>query len=350
MRQISLNAPCKINLHLSIGGRRPDGFHDLESVFMALDFADTLTFTLLPGQEGLTTISLLGEGPFLELSRCGPRINTEEDEGASCCDAFREGFPPIPVEKNLVCRAAELFRAKTGFSRNLAVELVKRIPPGSGLGGGSSDAAATLLALNTLAGGFFPEQVPLSYEELLDLAAELGSDVPFFIKIAGPGESPACAAGGRGELLEALPPPPPLGVLLAFPGFASDTAAAYKLLDAFTGGIISQRPHTKTQRHKVFDDIWEWHPPENWNFSNDFLDLFLNHGTEQEKQAYGAILKDLRAAGAAFAGLSGSGSTCFGVFPSPEAAEKARQGLSGTFYTLKSTFFLHSEKTGCKIK
>jgi len=326
--RIVLQAPCKINLHLSIGGRRPDGFHDLESIFTALEFADTLTFTPLPDKEGLTTISLLGEGPFLELSRRGV-------------------FPPIPPEKNLVCRAAELFRAKTGFSANLAVDLVKRIPPGSGLGGGSSDAAAALLALNTLAGPSEPGNGLLSRQELLELAAELGSDVPFFITITGGrenpgwGKSPACAASGRGELLEPLPPPPPLGVLLAFPGFASDTAAAYKLLDAFAGGSWQETKHPVNG---------SWHPPETWKFTNDFLDLFLNHGTEQEKNAYKAILQDLRAAGAAFAGLSGSGSTCFGVFPSLEAAEKARQGLSGAFYTLKTTFFLHSPKTGSKIK
>jgi len=369
--RIVLRAPCKINLHLSIGEKRPDGFHDLESVFTALDFADTLTFTPLQAEEGLTTLSLVVEGP---------RINTEEDG--------ERGFPQIPIEKNLVCRAAELFRAKTGFSRNLAVELVKRIPPGSGLGGGSSDAAATLLALNTLA------NEPLSHVDLLELAAQLGSDVPFFVKIAGGrenpglGESPACAVSGRGEILEALPPPPPLGVLLAFPGFASDTAAAYKLLDTFAGEshhAKAQRRQGAKERRKGFklppfpsslcvlrasaplrlcvrslrdncasaplrDGIWEWSPPETWEFSNDFLDLFLNHGTKQEKQAYSVILKELRAAGASFAGLSGSGSACFGVFPGPKAAEKARQGLSGAFYTLKSTFFLHSPKTGSKIK
>jgi len=367
---IVLRAPCKINLHLSIGGRRPDGFHELESVFTALDLADTLTFTPLPGREGLTTLSLVVEGP---------RINFTDYHGggkerASNFDPFRGFFPPIRQENNLVWRAAELFRAKTGFSANLAVELVKRIPPGSGLGGGSSDAAATLLALNTLA------NEPLSRQELLELAAQLGSDVPFFVKIAGGrehpggGESPACAVSGRGEVLEALPPPPPLGVLLAFPGFASDTAAAYKLLDAFAGESHHAKAHVQAaialqcreatssttislhsptegrHRRKVFDGIWEWHPPETWDFSNDFLDLFLNHGTEREKQAYSVILKDLRAAGAAFAGLSGSGSACFGVFPGLEAAEKARQGLSGAFYTLKSTFFLHSPKTGSKIK
>jgi len=331
--RISLQAPCKINLHLSIGGRRPDGFHDLESVFSALDFADTLTFAPLPGKEGLTTISLLAEGPFLELSRQGI-------------------YPPIPVENNLVCRATELFRAKTGFSRNLAVELVKRIPPGSGLGGGSSDAATTLLALNTLAND------PLSCEELLELAAQLGSDVPFFIQIAGSGKSPACAVSGRGEILEPLPPPPPLGVLLAFPGFASDTRAAYELLDetrkknkprSFTEFLVRKSSFLRVNPCNPWTKNL-WPSPESWDFTNDFLDVFLNHGMEQEKRAYGAILQDLRAAGAIFAGLSGSGSACFGIFSGPDSAEKAREGLLGTFYTLKTTFFLHSEKTGYKIR
>jgi 4-diphosphocytidyl-2-C-methyl-D-erythritol kinase len=266
--------------------------------------------------------------PFSELSRC-------------LC------FPAIPSEKNLVYLAVELFRSTTGFSANLAVELIKRIPPGSGLGGGSSDAAAALLALNSLTFPSLNEKVPLSREALIGLAAQLGSDVPFFVQIAYPGESPACLVTGRGEFLTPLPPPPPLGILLAFPGFASETGSAYALLDTcgkppaeIRQGALCCHSSTKCASSLGIDVSWPI--LEAWNWGNDFLELFLNHGTEQEKKAYNAILKDLRAAGAVFTGLSGSGSTCFGIFNSIQAAERARKSLSGSFFTLQTTFFLRS--------
>jgi len=344
---ITLHAPCKINLHLAVGNKQTDGFHQLESIFIALDFSDTLTIIPLPEEGGHTSLVMRAEGPFLELS------------GKDC--------PPIPPEKNLVCRAVELFRAKTGFSGSLAVELVKRIPPGSGLGGGSSDAAATLLALNVLAFSPVTGKSPLSKETLMDMAARLGSDVPFFVRIHG--ESPACLVSGRGELLTPLPAPPPLGVLLAFPGFSSDTAAAYALLDTYRetlekrftqrrrGAEIAKK-NEKRNHNSFFASFAAWRPlrdflreknlflswpgPETWNWSNDFLELFLRHGTEREKKAYQAILQGLRDAGAAFTGLSGSGSACFGIFNDVQAAEDAQKSLSGVFFTLQSTFFLRS--------
>jgi 4-diphosphocytidyl-2-C-methyl-D-erythritol kinase len=307
-------APGKINLHLLIKERRSDGFHDLESVFVALDFADTLVFSL-SGEAGKTVLSMKMEGPFLELIRRG------------------QVFEPIAVENNLIYRAAELFRRKTGFSRAIRVEITKRIPPGSGLGGGSSDAAAVLLALNALAGG--SEAGPLSAATLLDAAAELGSDVPFFIHAAGGGI--ACEVSGRGECIKSLPSPPPLGVLLAFPGFGTHTGGAYGMLDA----ARLENPAGYSPRPRVsFNGSWPG--PETWDFSNDFLALFLDRGAEGEKALYRKILADLDQAGSSFTGLSGSGSACFGIFDTPEKALAAKKRLSKTPYTLHSTFFLAS--------
>ena len=349
--KITLYPPCKINLHLLVGKRRDDGFHGLKSIFAALDFSDTLTLMVLPGNEAQTTLSMQEEEPIRELSGKG-RV-----------------FPPIPVENNLVYRAVELFRLKTGLSVNLAIDLIKRIPPGSGMGGSSSNAAATLLALNELvrflqesreqpAGSDWSDKGspletaglsagPLSREVLLSLALQLGCDVPFFVEVAlqKPLTSAVRAVGGRGEILRPLPPFPPLGVLLAFPGFSSYTGAAYSLLD-------ERRPFVKEEQVRNCNDTTDnppagmngsWPPPENWDFTNDFQELFLNHGTEQEKTAYRTILQDLKEAGAAFAALSGSGSTCFGIFSGPKEAEQAQKKLSGTFYALQSSFFLRYE-------
>ncbi|MDR2111086.1 MAG: 4-(cytidine 5'-diphospho)-2-C-methyl-D-erythritol kinase, partial [Spirochaetaceae bacterium] len=141
-------APGKINLHLRVKGLRADGYHGLESIFLALAWGDTLRVDAAAGPGG--------------------------------CTLFRNCFPPLedltfPPEQDLAYRAALLFRAKTGFDRALRIELDKRIPLGSGLGGGSSDAAAVLLALDRLAG------TGLSTAALGALAETLGSDVPFFL-------------------------------------------------------------------------------------------------------------------------------------------------------------------------
>ena len=310
--KITIKSPGKINLHLAIGEKRGDGFHELDSIFAALDFADSLTISALPENGAQTRLVTRKEGPFLELSQKG------------------QHFPPLPTEKNMVYLASELFRSKTGIKTNLSIELINRIPPGSGLGGGSSNAAATLIALNELfcgSGGKF------SGEDLLDMAANLGSDVPFFVEIAlqNPATSPARLVGGRGEILRFAEPPPDLAVVLAFPGFASNTGDAYALLD-------KHRPTINEKKYFSSKDF-SWGPPEEWKFFNDFQELFLNHGTEREKDAYQTILDGLKKAGAAFAGLSGSGSCCFGIFNEPKPAAPMQNSKVLVFH---STFFLRN--------
>ena len=144
-------APAKINLHLEIGSRRPDGFHELVSIFQAVNLFDTL---LVRVAGGAGEMRLAGEF----------------------------GFPP---SQNIVTRAVEAFRAETGIADGLEVSVDKRIPMGAGLGGGSSDAAATLRCLRAL----LCPRLPM--ERMEALAASLGSDVPFFLG--------AAARAGRGK-------------------------------------------------------------------------------------------------------------------------------------------------------
>jgi 4-diphosphocytidyl-2-C-methyl-D-erythritol kinase len=331
-RRFVLHPPSKINLHLIVGNKRTDGFHGLESIFAALDFGDIMHFSLLSGKEAKTTLVVQEKDPLRNLSLNG------------------QHFPLIPEEENIVYRAVELFRAKTGFASNLLIKLVKRVPPGSGLGGGSSDAASVLLVLNNFSGG------ALSRNELLSLAIQLGSDVPFFIEIAlresrqadhcavADAASPARAVSGRGEIFRYLPPPPPMGVLLVFPGFASNTGFAFGRLDEWRQSGGKERNQEVDFLEKINNPAhimnFSWSSPETWNFTNNFLDLFLNCGTEQEKNAYRIILKELKLAGASFIGLSGSGSACFGIFSDLKEAKKTQKKLTGTFYSLRSTFFL----------
>jgi 4-diphosphocytidyl-2-C-methyl-D-erythritol kinase len=183
---IKVPSYAKINWFLDIIGRRADGFHELLTLYQAVDLADTLIF------------------------------NPDAD------DIQLETFGrDVPADgNNLVLRAAGLLRKKTGKKRGVRITLRKLIPTGGGLGGGSGNAAITLLVLNYLWG------CGLGIEDLKELAAELGSDVPFFL-IGGP-----CIGWGRGEkilLQEKIETERDL--VLLYPGFKVSTSLAYSLLD-----------------------------------------------------------------------------------------------------------------------
>ncbi|MDR3147592.1 MAG: 4-(cytidine 5'-diphospho)-2-C-methyl-D-erythritol kinase [Treponema sp.] len=318
MFRITVSSPCKINLHLSVGERRVDGYHDVESIFQALDFGDTLGFEFLDG-DGL----------------CDIRLDSPLSWGA---------FPAAP-EENIVCRAVSLFRQRTGFERGIGVRLEKRIPLGGGLGGGSSNAAATLGALNLLAG------TGLSPAELRDMALCLGSDVPFFLADtpadlpvgSAPGASPGLGGSGyggtawvsgRGERIEPLETRRSWPVVLVNPGFSSPTGEAFRRLDAWRGGGAGRAGPDREALIRALDS-----GPGDWPFWNDFLAV-LGAGSAQEAVAYRRIIAALRDLGAGFTGLSGAGSTCFGVFTDEGEAERAARLLADHWIFVCVTFFL----------
>ena len=180
---IELLAPAKINLSLRILGRREDGYHDIETLMCPISVFDLLRIE--PREDG-----------GLELTCDDPSLSVGED--------------------NLVVRAARLFCGEIGIEPHLRIALAKEIPHGAGLGGGSSDAATTLLALNRL----FDAQLPR--ETLAAMAGELGSDVPFFIYQS------AAICRGRGEQVEPLGFPHRLPLLLIKPPFGVPTPWAYQ--------------------------------------------------------------------------------------------------------------------------
>ena len=188
------HSPCKVNLILNILGRRSDGFHELETVMMPVPLTDLLEFHRRPTGVRLT------------------------------CN-----HPELPVDGgNLVYRAAEQFIAAAGISEGVDIRLEKRLPLAAGLGGGSANAAVTLRALNELFGQ------PLSGEQLVTLAAGLGSDVPFFLQ-----DGPALATG-RGERVESLDSFTALkgcGLILVHPGFGVPTAWAYRTLAGYPEAV-----------------------------------------------------------------------------------------------------------------
>ena len=309
VRVCIIDAPCKINLHLRIGEKRADGFHSLESLFVTLALGDTLRFECTPEKESCV-LDVQWQHPGKGISR--------------------EIMPAevIPREKNLVFRALSLFRERTGFNEPLNIRLDKRIPAGSGLGGGSSDAASTLLALNLLSGA------ALSMEKLREIALLLGSDVPFFLT------GGAAFVSGRGERVESIGSPQGLWVVLVKPPFPSDTASAFRLLDQAreqgTGKEDKIIPKETLIRALEED-------PGIWPFYNDFLSTFLGLNQAQgglNALSYRAILEKLQNLGASFVGLSGSGSCCFGIFTARERAERAEKELSGKENYVGLTFFL----------
>lgn len=309
-KALHVEAPCKINLHLRVQGRRSDGYHCLESVFLALDFGDTLHFF-----------------PDFAGDVCAVRWYGPAGEGS----VFGAGFKP---EENIVLKAAALFRARTGFDRPVRMELDKRVPLGGGLGGGSSDAAAVLLAFNALAG------TALAAGTLRDMAEELGSDVPFFL---GLNRGSAALVSGRGEHILPIGDPRPLWVVLVNPGFSSSTAAAFRLFDE-TGGPAFSGPSGEALAAALGE------PPRNWPYSNDFLPVFLAAGTAKVREVYGGILQDLKALGAEFAGLSGTGATCFGIFTSRDRAIRAEISLKKSWVFVQLTVPLRVQKYGITIR
>ncbi len=182
LQAMQISAPAKINLSLKVLGRRPNGFHEIETWMAPISLQDLIVLEKI-GRPGLD---------------------------------FRCGDSSIPSgQENLVVRAAGAFFEATGLKPNVLIELQKQIPHGAGLGGGSSDAAATLLALNEL----FETNLPP--EALAKLGSTVGSDVPFFIFKS------AALCRGRGELVTPQPLAEPLAILLLKPDFAVSTAAAY---------------------------------------------------------------------------------------------------------------------------
>ncbi len=183
--RVRVEARAKVNLFLAVGERRPDGYHDVMTVMQAISLADTVIVGPRAGGIGLVTEPGLG----------------------------------IPEQDDLAFRAAEAWRGISGDDRGVAIAVTKAIPAGAGLGGGSADAAAVLAALS----GWRPGGEPSP--SLLEAAARLGADVPFFL---GPGTQ---LMGGRGdEPLEALPTPR-LDIVLVNPGEAVPTGAAYAQFD-----------------------------------------------------------------------------------------------------------------------
>lgn len=252
----TVEAQGKLNLRLKVLAREHSGYHQLESLFLRIDLADTV------------------------------RVET----GTSARELHCPGVD-LPKERNLAFRAAEAFAESSGWPTGFKVSVEKRIPQGGGLGGGSADAGAVLRLLNALA----PK--PLAADALLTLALRLGADVPFLTL-----DVPYALGWGRGERLLALPPLPAREAILAFAPFGVETKQAFEWYAADAPDAPSAPPP----------------------FSLDLLDRWDQVSTLAENDLEAVVAKQhpevaqsvaaFAAAGARIARMTGSGSTCFGIF------------------------------------
>ncbi len=264
-----VTAPAKVNLLLRVLGKRPDGYHDIDTIFQAIDLADEVA------------VRLGGSGVRLDVA----------------------GADLGPVEDNLAFRAAERLIAEVGFDGGCDIHLVKRIPSGAGLGGGSSDGAAVLRCVAPLLG------LAVGDARVARVAAELGSDVPFFL-----GASPLARGQGRGELLEPLEPLPAADFVLVSPPVHVATAGAYQALSRSRLGAAP--PPTPATAPLSWAEMARF-------ASNDFQAMIAADHSE-----VGRAIHALEAAGASFALMSGSGSAVFGLFPDRTSAERVTADLT----------------------
>ncbi len=263
-RRARVRALAKINLDLRVLGLRPDGYHELRTIFQTVSLADTIDLEFTPGRH--TRVELAD---------------------------------PLAIPDNLMLRAAGLVLESAQVSGSFGIRLNKRIPLGAGLGGGSSDAAAVLLALPVLAGCHLP------LETLLSLAQQLGSDVPFFL-LGG-----RAAGIGRGTELFPLPGGRPLAGVLVAPGLHVSTAAAYRALSLSLTSEFQQNKIVSIQSQT-------WEVAGLGAPVNDFETVVF-----KEHEALAELKRRLARCGAVQAMMTGSGSAVFGLFSSAALAASA---------------------------
>jgi 4-diphosphocytidyl-2-C-methyl-D-erythritol kinase len=286
--RVILRPFAKINLTLDVGPRRPDGFHDVTTVMQAISITDRL-------------VMVRRRGPFV----------------------LTTSAPDLPCDRtNLIYRAAAaLWRAmgRAGEPRDLEVVIEKRIPMAAGLGGGSADAAGTLVGANRLWRGGF------GLPDLIAMAATLGSDVPFFL-CGGTG-----LGTGRGDVLYPLADAAPFEVVVVKPDFGVRTADAYGWFDQLA------KPVARTGQDTGLELGWPTGPLV---LRNSLQGPVSGHHPE-----IGRIQRALRAAGTVGAAMSGSGSAVFGLFP-PGSGTAAAERLQQPGWTVLTGRTLSRRQSG----
>ncbi len=276
---ISLSAYAKINLHLEVLGKRKDGFHNIAGLFHSISLADELLIEKLPKKDTCLVLSPLAELP----------------------------------KENTITAAYEKFVNASSIHDGILVRVLKHIPQGAGLGGGSSDAAAVLTGLNNMFNAC------LSTSVLIKIATEIGSDVPFFLHRG------AAAVYGRGEVLKPVSVAGGYFGILVYPDIKSYTHKAYKLLNRAEN--IEINPAFTIEDFCSADC-------RDWPFFNSFEEVLF-----KEFPVIKEVKCNLLTYGADFALMSGSGSSVFGLFKDEKNAQNAYYAFL-KHYTRTFLFFL----------
>jgi 4-diphosphocytidyl-2-C-methyl-D-erythritol kinase len=276
---LSILAPAKLNLTLEVRGQRSDGYHDLKSLMVPLRWSDSLRF------------EPLADTSRLELVVTGPAAT-----------------PDIPRDsRNLVLRALELVRDRRQAESGARVTLVKRVPSQAGLGGGSSDAAAALVAGAAMWRDEGRDRTPITTEELADLAGRLGSDVPFFAHaIAGGARAAICR--GRGEIVDKAPGSRCVPCVVVNPGRGLSTAAVFAEVAAADrvapgAGGAGGNSRAAAEALQRLD----------WRGLQESCGNALGAAAERLEPVVAKVLASMRRLAVPFAQVTGSGSACFAL-------------------------------------
>lgn len=301
-RRIAIDARAKLNLGLAVGPRRPDGFHDLVTVFQSVSLADTLVveprrrgFSLIVRRESVSS-ARAGEGTRFSGARKGTRS---------------AGTGEVPVGKgNLVLEAARRYAEATELDAGARFTLIKRIPVGAGMGGGSADAAAAMMGLRALYG------LGTAREALLELALAVGSDVPFAI-FGG------TALGlGRGEGLTRIALEAPFRAVVAVPAWRVSTALAFAQIDRGKYGLTRRGVNIRSAQilgRKRLSAITLV------RLGNTFEKVLGNRRSD-----FDSLCERLRLAGAVAPRLTGSGSAVFGILGPGTSAQEVVRRFTGS--------------------
>jgi 4-diphosphocytidyl-2-C-methyl-D-erythritol kinase len=278
--RLAIRAPAKINLGLEITRRRTDGYHDVVTILQALEFGDTVHISHATSIDGTSSVHGLSQ------------------------------------DRDLVFRAAHNLHCRVHPRTGVYIQVEKQIPVASGMGGGSSDAGAVLRGLHVL--------WDANWSAIDKTARSLGTDVPFFLE-------PGTALGlGRGDELQTLPPAPPRWVLLARPQQKISTIDAYTDLrpEEYSGGDATFATARNIENGKLEPAL----------LKNDLQAAAIRLAPE-----IADVLHALEDVGAQPALLSGSGATCFGLFPDKDAAQTAETKLKSHNWWIMTTRFLRPE-------
>ncbi len=299
LKTLTIPSFAKINLGLRVLRKRTDGYHDIETVFLRIGWSDLLTFGPSKSLQMTTNNALL---PVDEQNLCVKAVlayrkaQSDRSQGVQHSDRTSV-IDPTEIDQE-----------------NISIHLNKKIPFGAGLGGGSSDAATVLLACQS----FFGNERPLTEEELHAVAAQLGSDVPFFLG------SPVAFGKGRGELLSPVPVPKALQdtfLLVVAPEIHVSTAEAY-------AGVVPNNNHSTDLKEIVLQgSLEEWSA----HLANDFESSVFAHHPDIHR-----IKMCLVNQGAGFAQMSGSGSSVYGIYKSQKDLNTAKKAVVAQWPTART--------------